>query len=141
MHAGIGVDPVFNFGRIDVKSAGDDHVVAPAEMVVIPVGVPLADVTGIKPTIANPLRRRVGPAKVAFHHVRATGDDFARFVNTQLFTTLIDDLHLDARHGAADAAHRGFSFGGLNQGDHRRGLGQAVTLNDFDMRLRGLKRA
>src|SRR6266540_2391081 len=83
------------------------------------VRVDLADVAGVEPAFrVDRLRRRLRLAEVALHHVRAAGQDLA----------VIRDSDLDVGKGAAD----GPQPPGIRavDGDHRRSLGQAVSLVD-----------
>src|SRR6266850_1877122 len=109
LHARISIEQVFHFSGVNVEPARDNHVVAPAEMVIVAVRAAFADVAGIKPAVANPLGGGVGPAKITFHHVRTAGDDLAGLIDVQLIACLVDDLDFDIWHSPADAAH--FRFG------------------------------
>ncbi len=92
-------------------------------MIVVAVRFDPADVAGVEPAVANPLRRGVGPAKVTFHDMGPAGDDLAGVAERNFLVVVIDDLHFHARHGAADATHFRFGFFRLHQRDHRRGFG------------------
>src|SRR5262245_45555576 len=43
------VQHVFDFGGVDVEAAGDNHIVLPAQMIIVAVAVTLADVARIEP--------------------------------------------------------------------------------------------
>ena len=58
-HAGVPVQHLLDLARIDIFAAADDHVLGSVDDVEVPVGVDIADVTGVQPTVADRLGRRL----------------------------------------------------------------------------------
>src|SRR6185295_9626622 len=140
LYARIGVNQILYLCRVNIQSAGDNHIVPSAEMVKIAVPVALAHIAGVEPTLANARRSRVRPAKVAFHHMWSACNDFTRLLISQLLPIFIDYFDFDAGHSSPDAAELFLRFIRLYQSDHRRGFSQSIALNHLYMRLCGLKR-
>ena len=134
---------IFDFGRIDVFAAADDHVFQTIgnedEAVLVHVGA----VTGMHPAVLQGGCGLLGFVPVALHHIRAPHDHFAHRAAWHLAPLGVDDSHLAAKARAAGGPQLAeFSaFGGMRPGRvdgcQRRELGHAVGLHEAHPRQRG----
>ena len=116
------VEHRFDLGWIDVLAARDVHVLEPAADPVAAVLVRFGHVAGREPAVAEDGRGRLGVPPVAGEHVRAAHEQLA----------LPAQPHLDERVRLAGRAQLPRRVLGRQAEHVRRGLRQAVALDDLD---------
>src|SRR5829696_7900146 len=126
---GVLVEHLLDLARVDVVAAADDHVLLAVDDEEVAVLVDLRHVPGAEPAVAHDLLGGVLAVPVALHHVVALDRDLADLALLDLVAVVVDDLHLDALDRRADRARLALPVGVVER-RHRRGLRQAVTLED-----------
>ena len=128
---GVLVHGVFDFGGIDVLTAGNDHVLEPVadenEAFLVHVG----SVTGMQPAVAQCFAGGVLATPVTEHDVGTAHHDFAHFAARQFVPLLIDDQQFGGGQGAtggAQATTLGSVVARHQRGQQRCRLGLAVEL-------------
>ena len=134
---------IFDFGRIDVFAAADDHVLQTIgdedEAVLVHVGT----VTGMHPAVFECGCGLLGLVPVALHHIRAPHDHLAHRAARHLAPLGVDDAHLAAKARPASCAQLAelAALGGMRPGRidgcQRRELGHAVGLHEAHPGQRG----
>src|SRR5215831_19940219 len=90
---------VFNLRGIDLGAADIDHVFDAVHDVEVTIGVPIADIAGMKPALGEDIASFDRTIPVSQHHVRTANDDFTAFAWGQHLILRVDDLHLYALKG------------------------------------------
>ena len=134
---------IFDFGRIDVFAAADDHVLQSIgdedESVLVHIGA----VTGMHPAVLEGGCGLLGLVPVALHHIRAPHDYLAHRAARHLAPLGVDDAHLAAKARPASCAQFAelAALDGMRPGRidscQRRELGHAVGLHEAHSRQRG----
>src|SRR5690349_6141857 len=88
--------------RVDVRAAGDDHVLRAVADGEETGGIHAADISRMQPAAAQRLLRRLRVLPVARHHAIRARDDLAELSRGQLAVLGIEDLHFAA--GARETA-------------------------------------
>src|SRR5690554_7768128 len=71
----MGIDEIFNFLRVYILSAADDHILNPSGYLKISVSVNLRQVPCVQPTVfINSRRRGLRHLIIALHYIISTGD-------------------------------------------------------------------
>src|SRR5690349_19634009 len=123
----MGDNDFFQFTRIDVVSAAKDHVFFTIDDGEISVSVHNADVTGVKPTVAESLSRSFGTFVVAFHYVMSANYDLASLSSRNFRFVIINTFDLGTHQRLADCS--GFCrTRQMIKTSERRSLGQSVAL-------------
>ena len=92
---------VFNFCRIRIEAADDEHVFESIGDCNVAPLVHDANVAGMEPPISvNCLRCCFGIGKVSRHHVVAAADDFARLTTRNFIVVLINNSNVNIGNGA-----------------------------------------
>ena len=92
---------VFNFCRIRIEAADDEHVFESIGDCNVAPLVHDADVTSMEPPVGiNCLRCCFGIGKVSRHHVVSTADDFARLTTRNFIVVLINNSNFNIGDGA-----------------------------------------
>src|SRR5882724_643573 len=129
LHRRMGPDDLFNLRRIDVVAARDDHVAGAVDQVIVAIGIAIAEVTGVMPTIPASLRRGTLVLVIALHHITRAYDDFANIsVSTEAAVlSHHGKTHKGRRPSAAcqpivrsDPATHEMIFGSQNRAKHQR---------------------
>ena len=129
------VEDVLDLGRIDVLTAGDDHVLRPPDDPVVALLVAGGDVAGEKPAVRERRLRRLGVAPVAGEDVRAPHEQLALSGPLEHPARLgVAERDVDVRIRLAGEAALAGSVLGRQAEDIRRRLGQPVALDDLDPR-------
>lgn len=127
---------LFDLDRIDVESAGDDHVLGAIDDVQEVVRVEIADVARVMPAERRGLGRRIGILVVALHDQRAAHDDFAALASRQQMAVPVHDPDFDERRRPAggrqplgrDRPVRAIVIGRRERRHHHRRLGLSEQL-------------
>ena len=142
------VERCFNFGRIDVLAAGDDHVLLAIKQEHETVLVHLPDIAGMKPAIPKGGRIFFGSVQIADRYVRATHYHFTALAEGYFSAVSINNTHVDTDK-RAPCCLENFVFTTLHRRDvdvliqcrqDRRRLRQAITLLHVGCR-KGIHRA
>src|SRR5690606_19982580 len=94
---------VFDFPRINVFAAGNDHVFLAVDQMQHAVLVEHAHVAGVDPAVANGVGGGDVIVPVAAEHRGAARDDFARHARRTVVAVGVDDARLHAGEGLAHA--------------------------------------
>ena len=124
------VDRLLDHARIDVEAAGDDQVLDPVDQIDVAVLVHVADVAGAQAAEAERLLGLVLALPVAGHDLRAGDADLTLLAQGQHPVRIVERDDLDDGAGQRQAGRvRPAGAGKGVDGHHRRGLGQAVALD------------
>ncbi len=129
----MGVEHALDLGRVDVLAARYDHVLHPVVDVEEAVGIEIAGVAGVEPTVADALRIGLVALPVPLHHQRAADQDLPDFVGGALFAGRTDDAQVAAEYRLAAGAEARAADDVIarrqRHGGARR-LGEAVRLHE-----------
>src|SRR5258708_17153949 len=135
------IDRLLDHLRIDIKTAGDDHVLLAIDQVKITVSVHVADVAGQETVAHKRFRGFLWPIPVALGYVRPSNPDFADLARWQDVLRIVerDHVHFDAGQHQPDRARlvrsllrmRGAGRAGLGHAPAAPELQAAPALEDF----------
>ena len=94
----------FEFARIDVVAAAQDHIFFAVNDRKIAVVVENADVAGVKPAVFKCFGGCFGAFVITFHHVRAANDDFAAFAGCDFVVVFVNAFYFDTEDRLTDRA-------------------------------------
>ncbi len=123
---------------IDVEAAREDHVLLAVGDIEIAVVVPMAQITGVQPTIPQGCRRVLRAVQIALHHGEGAGragadQNFADPAIRQILAGIVDDANLDPRRGPADGGGMGKLFL-VGQRSDAAGFGHGEKRHQFGLR-------
>ena len=102
----MGIDRVFDFGRIDILAAGNDHVLHPVADIEVTIFIEIARIARAEPAVAiNGLSRCIWHLPIASHVFGRSGGNFANCARRQAVSILINDLQFDPIQRSPDRAH------------------------------------
>ena len=83
---------IFNFARINVKTARNDHVFGTINDIDKPVLIAAGEITRVKPAMAKRLRSLFRFVTVSKHHQGPTDTDFTHFTDGDLQALIVQKL-------------------------------------------------
>ncbi|MNE49928.1 hypothetical protein D3C80_1444820 [compost metagenome] len=96
----------FDFSRVDVKSAANNHIFRPVDDKIEAIGITACQVTGSEPALFQHLSRGFRAVKVAFHHVVATHCNLANLIYLrQCFAGDINQTNFNPPNRLANRTH------------------------------------
>ena len=91
---GVLVEHRLHLHAVDVLAAADHDVLQPVDDVQEPLGVDVADVAGVEPSVAERRLRRDLVVPVARHDLRRAHADLADLPHAERLAVGVDDLHV-----------------------------------------------
>src|SRR6266481_9985731 len=127
------VNDGFDFSRVNIFSAGDDHVLQAIENVEVPVGVLIPNVAGSEKAVPEREFSFFRLVPITAHDIRATCDQLASFPGFNFLSCWIDNAHVDSE--ARPTARSELVLGVLviQQASEKSGFAEAVDLNEFNI--------
>src|ERR1035437_9409582 len=127
-HTRILEQQLFDLARIDVESAADDEITAPAAQRVVAVMRAHAEIAGAKPAVVKRRCRRVGPSPVLGEQMWRPNLDLADAVVAEYGALVADEAGRYARQGWAHRSGATLAIVRIAH-DHER-LAHAITLEN-----------
>src|SRR5439155_13872524 len=90
------VNDGFDFSRVNVFSAGDDHVLQTIEDVEVSVCVLIPNVAGSEKAVPEREFSFFRIVPITAHDIRAAGNQFASFSGFNFLSCWIDNAHVDS---------------------------------------------
>src|SRR5437870_13154715 len=127
------VNDGFDFSRVNVFSAGDDHVLQAIENVEVSVCVLIPNVARSEEAVSEREFSFFRLVPITAHDIRAAGDQLARFPGFDFLSRWIDNAHVDSE--ARPPARGELVFGVLSvfQAGQEPGLTESIDLNEFNL--------
>src|SRR6266478_5655014 len=127
------VNDGFDFSRVNVFSARDDHVLQAIENVEVPVGVLITNVAGSEKAVPEREFSFFRLVPITAHDIRATCDQLARLPGFNFLSCWIDDAHVDSEARTPARGEFVFSVLIVFQAGQEPGLTQPIDLNEFNI--------
>jgi hypothetical protein len=129
---------LLDLARIDVRAAGDDHVLGTVLQRQIAVGVEGAEVAGVQEAALERGRARLGVPPIARHDDIAADENLAGLARRQRPVLIVGHDHFDEAYGRPADASRSSQRGWprardvlARQGrDRHRGFAEAIDLRE-----------
>src|SRR6266542_3089707 len=127
------VNDGFDFSRVNVCSAGDDHVFQAIENVEVPVRVLITNVAGSEKAVPEREFSFFRLVPITAHDIRAAGDQFASFPGFNFLSCLIDNAHVDSHAWTPARGELVLGVFVIQQASEKSGFAEAVDLNEFNI--------
>ena len=130
LQLGVLVEHLFDVSRVDVKAAGDDHILLAVHDAKVAVLVHAGDIARVQPAILEDVGRLLRHVPVAFHHLGSLDAQLASLPlgHDDRVILQVDQLALGIGPGQPYRPDAVLPVDRVRVG-HRRGLGEAVTLD------------
>ena len=122
-----GAQEIFNLYRIQVLTAGDDHVLLPVHQIDEAILILTGHIAGEEPAVLQDFGSGLGILIVAGHDAVALDNQLAHVALGHILATLIHDAGLPAKAGLADGTHLMDVLHAQMDTAGADGLGQAIV--------------
>src|SRR5580704_1040421 len=127
------VDDGLDLARIDIFTAGNDHVLETIEDIKIPVCIPVAEVSRAKEAVSERLHGFSRIIPIAAHDVCASSHQFAMTPGFKFLSRLVHDPQVDSRARSPARHEPVLSVLVILQAAKKARFAQSVALQQFEI--------
>src|SRR6267154_6815843 len=122
-----------DFSRINVFSAGDDHVLQAIKNVEVPVGVLITNIAGSKKAVPEREFSFFRLVPITAHDISAASDQLACLPGFDFLPCWIDNVHVDSETRSSARGELVLGVLVIQQASEKSGFAESIDLNKFNI--------
>src|SRR6266480_2825286 len=127
------VNDSFDFSRINIFAAGDDHVLQPIKNVEVSVCVLIPNVARSEKAVSEREFSFFRLVPITAHDIRAASDQLACFPGFDFLPYWIDNAHVDSQARPTARSELVLGVFVIQQASEKSGFAESVDLNKFNI--------
>src|SRR5258705_70331 len=125
------VNDGFDFARVDILAAGNNHVLQPIENVDVTISILVPDVPSAKHAVKKCRVRFFQIVPIAAHYICAPGNQLTMLASSNLISLVVNNFHFNAGTSASARYQSAFCMFMILQSRKKARFTEPINLNEF----------